>query len=274
MKCRSESIVSVIIPIYNSEKLLDKCIQSILNQTFKNIECILVDDFSSDGSREICNYYANIDARIKLIPNDRHYGSSQSREIGFKRSCGEYIQFVDSDDWIEADMIQKMYSKAIDERLDIVFCDYYEEKNNEIFYKKQEIEIEKKLEILKYMAAYDEKINCSLWNKLTKADILEKVKFPIESYSEDMFISTQIMYFCKKIGYLNEALYHYVYNADSLCYNKQYEEKRILENYNICVLIHDFLHEKFGDNLDLFEPEISRRFNTAKKRFLQIGERR
>lgn len=262
--------ISIIIPVYNSSELLGKCIDSILSQTFNDFECILVDDFSSDLSYKICHGYSLKDKRIRIFHNNQNYGSSISRRIGLEQSLGKYILFVDSDDWIEPFMLEKMYIKSKVEDLDIVFCDYYYEENNITTYKKQEIECKSKIEIMKNMAAYNEKLNCSLWNKLIRKKKIENVIFPMESYSEDMYISTQILYFSEKIGCINEPLYHYVYNASSLCYNEKYIHKRIVENYQICFLINQFLKEKFGENLDSFEPELSERFNKAKLRFLSL----
>ena len=125
--------VSIIVPIYNSEKFMDKCINSILNQTLKEIEIILVNDGSTDRSEFICKKYENIDNRIKLI-SKKNGGVSSSRNYGVSIANGEFITFVDSDDFIEIDMCEKLYTAAIENHCDIVMNGIKLVKNKEISY--------------------------------------------------------------------------------------------------------------------------------------------
>ncbi|WP_163309653.1 glycosyltransferase family 2 protein [Dysgonomonas sp. 521] len=261
--------VSIIVPIYNAEKYLGKCIDSILCQTFQDFECILVDDFSSDSSLEICNKYTFDSNHIILIQNSQNYGIPTSRRIGLNKARGKYIQYVDSDDWIEPYMIEHMYSKANNENLDIVFCDYYNESNGEILYKEQELEGKAKLEIIKYMSIYDERLTCAVWNKLIKASILRKIQFPIQNYAEDRYISTQVLYLSERIGYIKNGLYHYVRHIDSLCINEKYAKTRVIEEYDICILVSEFLLNKFG-SLKYFAPELTNQLKRAKMRLSEI----
>ena len=101
-------MISVIIPIYNVEKYLTKCIESVINQTYKNLEIILVNDGSTDNSKEIIDKYSSIDSRIKVI-NKKNGGLSDARNVGIELAKGEYITFLDSDDWIELNMYEKLY---------------------------------------------------------------------------------------------------------------------------------------------------------------------
>ena len=119
--------ISVIVPVYNTEPYLARCIDSILNQTFTEFECILVNDCSPDNCPAICDEYAKKDKRIKVIHNQQNQGSSLSRQIGLAQATGDYIQFADSDDWIECNMLEEMYGKAIEGNFDIVYCDSIEE---------------------------------------------------------------------------------------------------------------------------------------------------
>ena len=106
-------MISIIVPVYNTAKYLEKCLASILAQTFTEYECILIDDNSQDTSLEICDSYAKKDNRIKVFHNKKNAGSSLSRKIGLTAAKGDYIVYIDSDDWIENSMIEKMYQKAV-----------------------------------------------------------------------------------------------------------------------------------------------------------------
>lgn len=116
--------VSIIVPVYNAEKYLIKCLDSIINQTLNNIEIIIIDDGSTDGSSEICKEYAAKDSRIVYYRKENE-GLAAARQDGIDRSSGEFIGFVDSDDWLELNMYERMYSEAIRENADIVFCNCY-----------------------------------------------------------------------------------------------------------------------------------------------------
>ena len=119
-------IISVIIPIYNVEEFLPKCIDSVLNQTLKNVEIILVDDGSTDNSSIICDEYALLDNRITVI-HKKNEGLSASRNIGIDVAKGNYLAFVDSDDWIEESMFEIMYNTIVTNDADMVVCNYYED---------------------------------------------------------------------------------------------------------------------------------------------------
>lgn len=116
--------VSIVIPVYNAEKYLVKCLDSIINQTLKNTEIIIIDDGSTDGSSAICKEYADRDSRIIYYKKENE-GLAAARQDGIERASGGYIGFVDSDDWIEPDMYERMYSEAVKEDADIVFCNCY-----------------------------------------------------------------------------------------------------------------------------------------------------
>lgn len=258
--------VSIIVAIYNASCYLPKCIESIINQSYTNIECILVDDSSTDNSSEICNEYSNKDNRIIYIQNKQNIGCPQSRKVGFENSSGSYILFIDSDDWLEPTMVYDMLSLLAKKSYDIIFCDYFEDYKEKQIYQKQEFKEKTKFEIIKSMATYDPTLITSLWNKLIKRELLYHIVFPHENYAEDMYISTQLIYYSDSLGYINRPLYHYVFNDNSLCNSYGYNKRRILEHYDICVKIVDFLKNKYCNNLCLFEPELSIRINKAKIR--------
>jgi glycosyltransferase involved in cell wall biosynthesis len=254
--------VSVIVPVYNVEKYIRKCIDSILSNTFKDFELILVDDCSQDNSLDICDEFSKRDNRVKIIRNKKNTGVSLSRRIGLEASIGEYIQYIDSDDWIENDMIEKMYEKAVSEDFDMVVCDYYyEDKNIEKIHKQCFNSFKKEIIIKNILSI---QIKSVLWNKLIKRRLYEKAEFPKYNRSEDYVITIQNVYNADKIGYINIPLYHYRYNDKSLSNNREtYINGRIEENKNWYRVV-DLLKEKYGNDLRIFEPELSNHINDFK----------
>lgn len=118
-------LISIIVPVYNAEKYLHRCIDSIINQTYKNIEIILVNDGSTDISSSICDKYAQIDERIKVI-HQENAGVSVARNMGIDNSSGKYIMFVDSDDWVDEQIVEHLYKKIYEKQADIAICSHYE----------------------------------------------------------------------------------------------------------------------------------------------------
>jgi len=262
-------LISIIIPVFNVEEYLHQCLESILSQTFTDFECILVNDGSSDKSPEICDEYARKDKRIKVIYNEANMGSSLSRKTGLENSSGVYIQFVDSDDWIEKDMIEILYKKAISENYDMVICDCLYEKNGEKRMYKQNFSGFDKIAVIKDILSI--RINTYLFNKLVKRDLCLLAEFPKHSRGEDYVITIQNVYNSKKIGYVNKPLYNYRYNAHSLSNNIKTNiitkvNGRIEENITWRMVI-SFLKEKYGD-LKIFEPELSLRINWLKEIYM------
>jgi len=256
--------ITIIIPVYNTEIYLCRCLDSILAQTFTDFECILIDDFSKDNSFEICENYARKDDRIIVLKNNENIGTSLTRQKGLDYANGEYVQFVDSDDYIETDMLEKMYEKALAENLDIVFCDLIVQQESGNIYINAGINSKSKLEIIKNVGVTINAITSSLNNKIIRKRIFDKVIFSNTSYAEDKYISLQTTYYAEKIGYINSAFYNYVQNADSSSNNAKYDLKRKIEHFDNYKLIIKFLTEKYGNALEQFEPELSDGVNLVK----------
>lgn len=251
--------ISIIIPVFNTEKYLHQCIKSILDQTFTDFECILIDDHSIDNSLSICNYYSNIDIRFKVIQNDKNIGPSLSRKKGISISRGSYIQFIDSDDYIEKNMLEMMYTHALLNNSDLVYCNYYYHDNfNNKIYRKVPLLSNNYIENIK-STVFDFTDSAALWNKLIKKDILKAIEFPIDSYSEDKYLSTQILFYVHSIKYINDALYHYQYNKNSLNHNDENAQRRYIEMNNNFNKIKDFIKDKYTNDLNALEPELSKR---------------
>lgn len=205
--------VSVIVPIYNTEKFLKKCIESILNQALQEIEIILINDGSTDNSHTICFEYAKkYSEKIKYI-NNKNIGCSATRNLGIELAQGEYIAFVDSDDYIEKEMYEEMYIKSQKTASDIVICGfrYIYEKEKEVFIPKKEYSY---LDI-KNKPSY-------VWNKLFKKELLIKnnIIFSLEShYCEDFVFSFENLISTEKISSLENVMYNYVLHGNNSIYN-------------------------------------------------------
>ena len=265
--------VSVIVPVYNSEKYLIRCIESILAQTFTDFECIMIDDCSPDECPEICDDFARKNNKIKVIHNENNKGIALTRKIGLDASTGEYVLYVDSDDYIEKNMIEKMYKTAVAEGLDFLACDYfYEKENNVKIFCNKFSNINEKTSVIKDIIAI--RIIAGLWNKLVKRDLYLKAVYPKYNFSEDYVINIQNIYNSNKIGFIDIPLYHYVYNNNSLSANKDIWLRRLTEENKNWQIIIAYLREKYGKNLKIFEPELSRRINGIKNKYLQNKELR
>ncbi|GBU24705.1 glycosyl transferase [Fibrobacteria bacterium R8-3-H12] len=256
--------ITIIIPIYNAEKYLCRCLDSVLAQTFTDFECILIDDFSEDNSVEICENYAKKDSRIIVLKNTENIGASLTRKKGLCHAKGEYIQFIDSDDYIEKDMLEKMYKKAFAENLDIVFCDFIIQQKLNNIYINANINNKSKIEIMKQIGVTINSYTACLYNKIAKKQIFDNVIFSNTNYAEDKYISLQTTYYAEKIGYINAAFYNYIRNSNSLTENAKYDLRRKIDHFNNYRLVVKFLTEKYGKDIELFESELSDGVNSLK----------
>ncbi|SFI09625.1 glycosyltransferase [Halpernia frigidisoli] len=223
-----DKILSVIVPVYNVEKYLRKCLDSILNQTFSNLEIILVNDGSTDSSPEICEDYAKNDSRIKLI-HQKNAGVSVARNIGIISAAGDYITFVDSDDWLEPDIYEKMFSITSEKfSSDIIMCDFFKITNNSSekissvlrrgFYSKSEI-IEELYPTLIVTEKFGRIPIISVWSCLFKRSLLIDNTINFDGslmYSEDYLFMAESILKAKSFYYLKENyLYNYLHYEES-----------------------------------------------------------
>ena len=222
-------LVSVIVPVYNNEKLLEKCVRSILDQTYNNLEILLVNDGSTDKSIYICNQLKDLDKRIIVI-DKLNEGVSITRNRGIEEASGDYLTFVDSDDYIEKDMIEELYNGIQD--YDLCTCNYYAVKNNKRV-PKSDIEaysIENG-EINIYIEKMQKQmLFCNPVNKIYKADIVKKydIRFPQNiDVGEDYLFNIEYIKYVRKAKYITKPLYNYVINKGTL---SQSYRPRTLEN--------------------------------------------
>jgi len=230
--------ISVIIPVFNSAKYLEKCLDSILNQTLIDIEIILIDDGSTDASLDIIKSYSEKYNNIKY-KSKKNEGQAIARNLGIQMSTGEFICFVDSDDYIESTMLEKLYETAINNSSDIAICDYMEEYTNRTIEKKSlfvDAENIHKSYILSVAGP------CS---KIIKTDIFKQndLKFLENNIYEDLAIIPTLALYTQKISYCKEFLYHYVIRNNSTMQQSKYNKK--LESiFNVMTFLYEQFHRK------------------------------
>ncbi len=230
-------LISIIIPVYNAEKYLSECIDSVINQTLKDIEIICIDDGSSDSSNSILKKYCNNDSRIKIITTENQ-GVSAARNLGIEIASGEYIMFVDSDDWIDINTCEEMYNNIKFNNVDACMCDRFKEygkwvershcfTNDKILFNPKEIHdnIIRRLigpinEELKIPYRMD-RLACVV-GQLFKTEICKKIKFESITSSEDLLFQLEYYSKVKTFSFVDKPFYHYrKYNSDSTTHNYQ-----------------------------------------------------
>lgn len=241
--------LSIIVPIYNVERYLERCIISILNQTYINFELILVNDGSTDNSKDICEKYLSIDNRIKLI-NKKNGGLSSARNTGIELAIGEYIAFVDSDDYINKYMYEVLITTLKKDKSDMVICGYNKVDQNEINFQEINNHIDvnnvlaskiSKVEALDKLLIEGEKFVVP-WNKIYKRKLFNELRYKNGKIYEDEFLAHRVLYKCNKVSVINEKLYFYIQRDGSII-NSKFTTKRFDKVYALKERI-DFLKEK------------------------------
>lgn len=219
-------MVSIVIPVFNSEKYLPDCLNSILKQSYENFEVLLVEDGSTDGSAGVGRYYKGLDSRIKLI-EQTNQGVSKARNAGLDMAAGKYLLFVDSDDWLETQALEKAVKRLEDNNADMVAFGYYEVKGD----KTTEIKVTGECrtvgreQYIREIICDDHKWGGGLtWNKLWRTGAMEgygRQRFDAELFSyEDKLWNVKAAAAVKKIVLIPECLYHYRIHGKSLSHNK------------------------------------------------------
>lgn len=222
------ALVSIIVPVYNVERFLEKCIKSIIQQKYRNLEILLIDDGSTDFSSHICDKYANIDKRIRVI-HKSNGGLSDARNLGIEMHKGEYIIFVDSDDFIHENMIGDMLKLALNYSADIVECGILYVDSGFDFQSKH-VEFKNKIEIADHDIAvrkildYDYKI--MVWNKLFKSELFNSIRFPVGKIHEDEYTTPYLVDLCSQYVKISNQYYAYVQRKDSIM-NVKFEKRRL-----------------------------------------------
>ena len=234
--------ISVIVPIYNVAEYLEKCIESILKQTYKNLQIILVDDGSTDGSSKICDDYAKIDSRIEVI-HKTNGGLVSARKAGIQMATGDYVGYVDGDDWIEPDMYEQMLDCMITNSVDIVETQYFLEAGTQT--KRMESKLaygiyatENLIPIMLCDEDFNEcKMQPYLWSKLYKREMFIPHQMRVDERilcGEDIAVVYPYILDCQNIYIMNYAGYHYVQRANSMTrviHDKEREQNKVLIRY-------------------------------------------
>lgn len=239
--------ISLIIPVYNTASYLRKCLNSICNQTYKNIEIICIDDGSFDGSEKIVDEFSKKDSRI-IVVHKQNQGESNARNTGLKLCSGDYVGFVDCDDWIEPQMYERLIQTLEDNDVDMVVAGYYIDNDNDSKRVLNELKIIKenfgRHQLLEYVYKRDcyRSFTGYIWGKIYKKEILYNKQNELILFDESFKMGGDIYYFsnialnAKKISYIDEAYYHYYQRSNSTYHSRDEKVWIDLLSAYICVL--------------------------------------
>ena len=255
--------ISIIVPVYNVEKYLSRCLESLLTQSFKDIEIIAINDGSTDSSLQILNNYAVKDDRLKVI-DKANGGVSSARNAGIDAASGDYIGFVDPDDWIDSDMYEIMYQTAQTEKADIVMCSYIREFGSH--------SKEKDFHLPEKVCYYNEEVQTNImrrlvgplneevgnpelldawgtvWSKIYKTELIKENELWFTDLSkigtnEDTLFNIQAFYYANSFVFLNQPFYHY-WRANDTSVTSGYKPNLMNQWFNLYNIIESFLNEK------------------------------
>jgi len=221
-------LLSVIIPIYNAEKTLQWCLDSVLNQTYRNIEVICVNDGSTDATSNICEKYAIMDSRVKVI-HKKNGGVATARNEGMKYISGNYVTFIDQDDWLEKNAYEKMMRYAMEENADLVVCSYSKDTESVIKSMRNKIKIHNPITDKNLMIQYAfERENyrgyaAFVWNKVFKTEIIRNQEILFDTAlkrGDDVLFYSQFASAANKAIFVDDNLYHYMQREDSITHQK------------------------------------------------------
>ena len=258
------SLISVIVPCFNVESYIKRCLDSLFSSSYKNIEVICVDDGSTDETFSILKKYSNTHQNMKLLHNESNKGVGYSRNLALDNSSGDYVMFCDSDDFYSPDMIYKMFNTIISKKVDLAVCDMNIINDSSINLSKfrnlnsaflMDASLSDKMKVNNTVIL---KTNRVLWNKIFKKSIIDKykIRFPEELYmSEDACFFLEYLSCIKKVFFINEKLYTYCRRGDSVI-GKRFDKN--FDSINDCVKAHKFVidfikRNKIKTNLKVFE---------------------
>lgn len=223
-----EDLISIVLPIYNVEKYLKKCVQTIINQTYTNIEIILVNDGSTDTSGKICDELKEIDNRIKVIHKENG-GLSDARNVGLKYAKGKYISFIDSDDYISEEYVERLYNLLKDNGAQISICNFQRVDENQKTISINNITpgiISGRQALEKFNDSKFYPASVVAWNKLYDIKLFENILYPFGKQHEDEYTTYKLYYISDKIAITSDILYYYRTVQTSIM-NKNFNKKRL-----------------------------------------------
>lgn len=262
-----KELITVAIAVYNDEKHIVKAIKSILNQDYSNLDILLIDDGSTDGTSTICDIFSKKDNRIRVI-HQKNGGLCIARNTALDNMFGNYIMFVDSDDWIEPNIVSFLYQKIVDNSLDMASCtsiDYFEgtSKSNKVQRGPDKI-FDSKEGIKDFY--FDRQFTFdAIQCKLYKKEVFTNIRFIEGRATDDTLTTPRIIDACNKIGYYDVGLYNYLVRENSMCrttYNGHTIDKVLAYTDNL-----DLIKEKYPESLKLLEHNI---YGSAATNYLKL----
>ncbi|WP_329903381.1 glycosyltransferase family 2 protein [Porphyromonas pogonae] len=289
MDFTSKPLISIVVPAYNVEKYLDQCLQSIVDQTYTNLEIIVINDGSTDNTPAIADQWKDKDNRIRVI-HQENAGIAEVRNKGLTLSKGEYVGFVDSDDWIDINMYEKLFRPfELDSECDIAICNFYSEGWTKDLSKRHLNRFGRisKNNALNYVI-YGKIIELYVWNKLYRKSILEKFGFINKRNFEDIISVPKFFSVARNIYIIKDKLYHYRYCETSIVNTKHAKNEydyitALIDLYNFVIQQNDFpdyqkalfftkvckrVMRSYYRHSDLFELEINQQYDNKIKRLL------
>ncbi len=221
-------LVSVIVPLYNVEHYIRKCVMSVLDQTYKNFELLLIDDGSTDKSGQYCDEFGALDPRVKVM-HKKNGGQSEARNMGLDYADGRFIFFLDSDDWIEPEALAVLMDQMDREDADMICCSYrLTDENGEVL--ESVVQEAKTYSMEEAVKAYvsGTAIHSVVWGKLYKKELFDSIRFPASRVHEDDFISYQLVYASRKITTVSDVLYNYFQRQNSIMH-EAFSAKRLIK---------------------------------------------
>ena len=227
-----EALISIIVPVYNVENYLKRCLKSLIAQTYTNLEIILVNDGSTDGSGNIIREFAEKDSRFIII-NKENGGLSDARNAGINIARGQFFVFVDSDDYVHPQFVELLYHTLLNTQSDIAVCQSIEvDEKNECTFNTQK-SLEKRVEVfnsvegMKFWYTSNFRTPTVAWNKIYKRELFASERFDVGKYHEDEFIMHRLFMKASRIAYLWAGLYYYLQRSESITGNRTYSLKRL-----------------------------------------------
>lgn len=223
-----EELITIIIPVYNIFHYIERCIKSVVVQSYTNLEIIIVDDGSTDGSGQICDRYARLDNRVTVL-HKANGGLSDARNYGIDRCQGTYIMFLDGDDWVEPTIVEELYTVHKNADVDFVQCQFmYAYENGEKKYldvNQQKISFYSKNEAIKsFVESGPQGVSVAAWAKLYRRDVFKRIRYPKGKMHEDVFTMCDIVFSAiSKVAVINKPLYNYFQREGSISNSVNYE---------------------------------------------------
>lgn len=242
-----QELISIIINVYNGEKFIKKCIDCIINQTYRNLEILIINDGSTDNTLNICESYD--DKRIRIITTE-NLGLSLSRNLGIDNAKGEYLYFIDVDDLIELDTIEYLYNLCKRYNLDFSTCRSYDVRDFDysIDNKKEKIEIISNICMLKKIFLAEDNA-VALWNKLIRKSLFNNLRFE-ERIINDIVFTYRIVLKTDRIAYSNQYKYFYLKHSESICSRKKEDYDRSVDMYNAFIERHNYVKRLYPDLIE------------------------